>query len=105
MNITINKHTNLTDIDRLGELRAQIADLTAAADELASGIKARGAGSHEGDLFTATVSVVEERSVADPKAIAGKLLDLMGQKAFDRFCAAHLKRVAGYTTLKLTARN
>jgi len=105
MSKTINKPTNLTAIDQLGELRAQIADLTKIAGDLAEGIKARGAGTHEGALFNATVTVVEERSVADTKAVEAKLAELMGKQAFDAFCKANQKRVAGYTALKLTARN
>lgn len=97
--------SNLCDIDQLGELKAQIADLTKLADGLASDIKKRGAGKHEGDLFSATVSVVEDRWSADPKAIAAKLKELMGDAAFDRFCAANQKKTAGYTSLTLSARN
>ena len=95
---------NLTTVDQLGEVRAQIADLTAVADALAAQIKELGAGSHDGDLFTATVSVVNERWSADPKAIEAKLLAVLGEKSFASFVAAHQKRTAGYTALKLGAR-
>lgn len=101
----ISQVSNLTDIDRLGELKAQIADLTKIADGLADEIKARGAGRHEGELFDATVSVVEDRYAADPKAISAKLKELLGDAAFDRFCAANQKKTSGYTSLKLAARN
>ena len=97
--------SNLTDIDRLGELKAQIADIQSMADELASTIKDMGAGRHDGELFSATVSVVDDRYAADPKAIATKLLEVLGKEAFDRFCAANQKKTSGYTTLKLTARD
>jgi len=97
--------SNLCDIDQLGELKAQIADLTKLADGLAADIKKRGAGKHEGDLFSATVSVVDDRWSADGKAIAAKLKELMGEAAFDRFCAANQKKTAGYTSLTLSARN
>ena len=105
MTTSISRVSNLTDIDRLGELKAQIADLTKIADGLADEIKALGAGRHEGELFDATVSVVEDRYAADPKAISAKLKELLGDKAFDRFCAANQKKTSGYTSLKLTARN
>jgi len=101
----ISNKTNLCDIDQLGEIKAQIADLQAVADKLAKGIKELGAGKHEGDLFSATVSVVDERWSADPKAISAKLKELMGETAFDRFCAANQKKTAGYTSLTLAARN
>ena len=104
MTIVISNKSNLTDIDRLGELKAQIADLTKIADNLADDIKALGAGRHEGELFDAAVSVVEDRYSADPKAISAKLKELMGEAAFDRFCAANQKKTSGYTSLKLTAR-
>jgi hypothetical protein len=105
MTTIIMSKSNLCDIDQLGELKAQIADLKALEDKLAKGIKDRGAGKHEGDLFSATVSVVEDRWSADPKAIAAKLKELMGDAAFDRFCAANQKKTAGYSSLTITARN
>jgi len=95
---------NLTTIDQLGEVKAQIADLTAVADKLSAQIKDLGAGSHDGDLFTATVSVVDERWSADPKAIEAKLKELLGEKKFASFAKAHQKKTAGYTALKLSAR-
>lgn len=101
----VSNKSNLSDIDRLGELKAQIADLTAIAETLAADIKAKGAGSYDGDLFTATVTVVDDRYSADPKAIATKLREALGDAAYDRFCAANQKKTAGYTALKLTARN
>lgn len=101
----ISSKSNLTQIDQLGELRAQIADLNAVADKLAADIKELGAGSHDGELFTATVTKVDEAWSADPKAIAAELKRLMGVEAFERFCAANLKKREGYTSLKLTSRN
>ena len=95
---------NLTTIDQLGEVKSQIADLTAVADKLAAEIKDLGAGSHDGDLFTATVSVIDDRFSADPKAVAAKLLSVLGEKSFASFVAAHQKKTSGYTTLKLAAR-
>lgn len=101
----ISRTSNLCDIDRLGELKAQIADLTKLADELADAVKEMGAGQHEGELFSACVIKVEDRWAADSKAIAAKLKELMGDSAYDRFCKANQKKSAGYTSLKLTARN
>ena len=95
---------NLTTIDQLGEIKSQIADLTAVADKISAQIKELGAGSHDGELFTATVSVIDERWSADPKAIEAKLLAVLGEKSFASFVAAHQKRTSGYTALKLVAR-
>lgn len=105
MHTVIFNKTNLIDIDQLGEIKAQIADLKVLEEKLAKGIKERGAGKHDGDLFSATVSVVDDRWSADPKAIAAKLKELLGDVAFDRFCAANQKKAAGYTSLTITARN
>lgn len=101
----ISNKSNLCEIDQLGELKAQIADLQTVADRLADNIKEMGAGKHDGELFSATVTKVEETWSADPKAIAAKLKELMGDKAFERFCKANEKKRAGYTTLKLNARD
>ena len=53
MTIVISNKSNLTDIDRLGELKAQIADLTKIADGLADEIKALGA---DGEAYAADVA-------------------------------------------------
>lgn len=95
---------NLCDIDQLGEVKAQIADLTAFADKLAMGIKDLGAGSHDGDLFTATVCVIDDRYSVDPKAVEKKLREMLGEKAFASFAKANQKKTSGYTSLKLAAR-
>jgi hypothetical protein len=105
MTLVFSRISNLNDIDRLGELKAQIADIQSVADGLAATIKEMGAGKHDGEMFSATVSVIDERWSSDPKAIAAKLLELMGKEAFDRFTASHQKKTVGYTTLKLTARD
>jgi phosphoketolase len=63
----------LTQIDKLGLLLAQIAELTAEADKIKDAIKdaatAGGAKVVEGNLFKATV-VEANRKVTDWKAIA-----------------------------------
>lgn len=64
---------SLTQIDKLGLLLAQIAELTAEADKIKDAIKdaatAGGAKVVEGNLFKATV-VEANRKVTDWKAIA-----------------------------------
>jgi len=101
----ISSISNLCDIDRLGEIKAQIADLQKLADGLAASIKEMGAGKHDGELFSATVVKVDDRWSADSKAIAAKLKELMGEKAFTRFCDANQKKTSGYTSLTLNARD
>lgn len=105
MATVISSISNLCDIDRLGEIKAQIADLQKIADGLSASIKEMGAGKHEGELFSATVVKVDDRWSADSKAIAAKLKELMGEKAFDRFCGANQKKTSGYTSLTLNARD
>lgn len=66
-----------TDIDRLGTLLAQIADLTSQADLIKDGLKDAatapgGAKVFEGNLFKATV-VEANRSTVDYKALLADL--------------------------------
>lgn len=59
-------------IDRLGALKAQIAELEAEEAALRDEIIAMGLGPHEGELFRATVSV-GERNTLDMDAVRAKL--------------------------------
>lgn len=72
----ISRITSNHPVDRLGALRAQIADLEAQAKPLADELKAAGPGVTEGQLFKATVSEVVGREVIDPAAMEEKLRDL-----------------------------
>ena len=65
-----------SDIDRLGELKAQIANLKAEADAIEDAYRARGKGRYEGSLFV--VSVADETLVStfDAKQAKAKLLEL-----------------------------
>lgn len=72
----ISRITSNHPVDRLGALRAQIADLEAQAKPLADELKAKGPGVTEGQLFKATVSEVAGRDVVDPKVMEEKLRDL-----------------------------
>ena len=63
-------------VDRLGALRAQIAELEAEAKPLVDELKAQGAGVYEGSLFKATVSDVAGRDIIDAAAMEEKLRDL-----------------------------
>lgn len=64
------------DVDRLGRLSAQIAELQAQYDAIADGLRARGQGRYEGALFAATVSDETLVSTFDTKAAKAKLLAL-----------------------------
>jgi hypothetical protein len=77
--------TTTSNIDTLGQLLAQIADLTKQADAIKDGIKDEasmsGQKAFEGDLFKATY-VETNRSTVDWKAIAKVLAipaDLIAQ--------------------------
>ena len=58
--------------DRLGYLNAQIAALTAQANEIKKTLKAQGPGDYPGQLFRVEV-VVKHISRVDWKAVAAKL--------------------------------
>jgi hypothetical protein len=66
----------ITQVDRLGLLLAQIADLTKEADSIKDQIKeaatAGGPSSYEGNLYRATV-VASNRQVVDYKALVADL--------------------------------
>ena len=64
--------TNLPEIDALGKIKAQIADLEAQEKALRDHIAALGAGAYDGDLFRASVSIAD-REIIDWRAIAEKL--------------------------------
>jgi len=92
-------------IDRLGEIKAQIADLTALEKELTAQIKAEAAstGSTEfdGEWFRAAVVTVAARDTLDPKAAEAKLREL---GVDGRWFSKNQKTVAGYTTVRIAAR-
>jgi hypothetical protein len=93
MNIT---DIQLTDIDQLGMLQAQIAELEAKAKQLADKIKNEGEGHYEGNLFKGCVTL-SQRATVDSKAVfaaANVPADLI---------AAHTKTTASIT-LRITAR-
>lgn len=58
--------------DRLGEVKAALAELKAVEDSLKGSLKAFGPGAYEGALFRANYSVAE-REVIDWRAIAERL--------------------------------
>ncbi len=90
------RKSNMTIVDQLGTLQAEIAELTAQERKLKDQLIAEGEGIHEGDLFNANVIVSERKNVAWKK-IAEKL-------------GATAQMIAGNTTklevtsVKVTAR-
>lgn len=86
----------LSKIDELGMLQAQIADLEAKAKKLADEIKNQGEGHYEGNLYKGCVTL-SQRATVDNKAVfkaANVPADLIAQ---------HTKTTA-IITLKITAR-
>jgi hypothetical protein len=62
----------MNTIDKLGNIKAQIADLQKEARIIEDRLKAKGPGEYEGDLFEATVCTVDTDRV-DWKAVAKRL--------------------------------
>ena len=63
------------EVDRLGRLAAQIAELQAQYDAIADAFRARGQGRYEGSLFAVTVSDETLVSTFDTKAAKAKLIE------------------------------
>jgi hypothetical protein len=91
---------NTNSIDNLGQLLAQIADLTKQADAIKDSLKDEaslsGQKAFEGDLFKATY-VETNRSTVDWKAIA-KVLDIPAD-----LIAEHTKTAAVFS-IKVTSK-
>lgn len=91
----------MNTIDRLGFIRAQLAELKDMEAELVNQLKAEPAGAYEGNFFRATISVVAERETLDAKAAEEKLREL---GVDGRWFSRNMKVVSGYTTVKVVAR-
>jgi hypothetical protein len=86
---------NLTStVDRLGQLKAQMAELAAEEKELKAVLVEHGPGAYDGLMFRATISVAD-RNTLD--------MDAVREKLSPQFIAAHT-RVTEVTTLKVVAR-
>ena len=68
----MTRKSNMTTVDQLGSLMAEIAELQGQADALKADLVKEGVGTHEGDLFQATVFESERKNTAWKK-IAEKL--------------------------------
>lgn len=99
MNVTNLKTNN--PIDALGKVLAEIKDLENQANPLKEEVKAMGAGQHEGQLFMATVSDVEETESYDAKDMEKKLREL---GVTDSWFRHHKKIKAGYRRVLVKSR-
>ena len=70
MNMIIE--TQLTIVDKLGLLKAEIASLQAEEKKLKEQLVALGTGAHAGNLYDATVTI-SERDCLDMEAVRNKL--------------------------------
>jgi hypothetical protein len=99
---TTNEEHDMTDIktiiDELGQLAAEIADLTERQDALKAELVAAGIKSDEGDLFRATVSTVYPSPRTDWAAVAKKL------NPSHQLITAHTKLAKPYTKILVTVR-
>jgi len=87
--------SNLTTaIDRLGVIKAKMAELKREEDELRDVLIEHGPGAYEGDLFRATVTL-SERSTLDMDAVRAKLTA--------QFIRAHTK-LTPVTTVRVVGR-
>lgn len=91
----------ISPIDRLGEIRAKIADLKEIETFLIDKIRSMGEGAHDGDAYRAAVSTVADRKTLDPKAAEAKLRDL---GVDGRWFSKNQKLVKGYITVRVSAR-
>lgn len=99
MNVTNLKTNN--PIDALGKVLAEIKDLENQANPLKEEVKAMGAGQHEGQLFMATVSDVEETESYDSAKMEAKLREL---GVDNRFFNKIIKTKAGYSRVLVKSR-
>ncbi len=98
---TISRITANYPVDRLGALRAQIAELTAEAKPLETEIKAMGEGTHAGNLFDANVAPVADSESYDADDMEKKLRE-MG--VTDSWFRHHKKVRSGGLRLTVKAR-
>ena len=92
---------NSAIVDRLGDIKAQIADLKKIEADLIARITNAGVDAIDGNTFRATVSTVAERQSLDAKAAEAKLREL---GVDGRWFNKNQKVTKGYTTVKVVAR-
>lgn len=88
-------------VDRLGAIKAQIAELKQVEGNLVALLINSGDGAVDGDTFRATISEVEGRVSLDAKAAEAKLREL---GVDGRWFSKNQKVSKGYTTVRVVAR-
>lgn len=88
-------------VDRLGDIKAQIADLKKIEADLVQRLIDAGSDAIDGRFYRATVSQVAERQSLDAKAAEAKLREL---GVDGRWFSKNQKTAKGYTTVKVVAR-
>lgn len=88
-------------VDRLGAIKAQIAELKQVEGNLVALLINSGDGAVDGDTFRATISDVAERTSLDVKAAEAKLREL---GVDGRWFSKNQKVSKGYTTVRVVAR-
>mgnify|MGYP003650807062 FL=1 len=88
-------------VDRLGEVKAEIARLKEVEAELAARLIASGEIAIDGSLFRATVVTTAESSSIDPKAAEAKLREL---GVDGRWFSKNQKVRKGSTSVRVVAR-
>lgn len=91
----------VSPVDRLGEIKAEIARLKEIEAFLTEEVKALGAGAHDGDAYRASVSEIAERQSLCVEAAEAKLREL---GVDGRWFSKNQKTTKGYTTVKVVAR-
>jgi hypothetical protein len=87
----------LKELDHLGMLMAQIADLNEQAEVIKNNFKNAGEGKYEGNLYKATVTL-SQRDVVDYKAI-------MAELAVDPALIAKFTKQTASIAIRVTARS
>jgi hypothetical protein len=98
---TVATISPVSPIDRLGEIKAEIARLKDIEALLLDEIKAYGPGAYDGEGYRAAVSEIAERKSLDVKAAEAKLREL---GVDGRWFSKNQKVTKGYTTVKISAR-
>ena len=88
-------------VDRLGEVKAEIARLKEVEAELAARLIESGETAIDGSLFRATVVTTSESSSLDPKAAEAKLREL---GVDGRWFSKNQKVRKGSTSVRVVAR-
>lgn len=85
-------------VDRLGFIKAQIADLKQEEQRLSEELIDTGETAIDGSAYRAAISLVEPRKSIDWKTVAEKL------NPYRQLLAANTKWSAGYVSVRVSAR-